>query len=240
MTDFHTHILPCMDDGSGSVGESAAMLREEMEQGIRNVVLTPHFHARDDSIPSFLCRRQQAWNHLLPHLPPQCPNLFLGAEVGYFQGISAAEGIRQLRVEGSSLLLLEMLFCRWTERMAEDVLKLHGREGIQVVLAHVERYASMQPKQMWTYLRGNGILMQADVSFLADWRSRHRGLRMISGGEIHFLGSDCHNMTNRRPNWDRLSPGAKAAAARCAAHFPPGTGIPAGWIDTDIQQKTTN
>ena len=21
MTDFHTHILPCMDDGSGSAGE---------------------------------------------------------------------------------------------------------------------------------------------------------------------------------------------------------------------------
>ena len=137
MTDFHTHILPCMDDGSGSAGESAAMLREERNQGIRNVVLTPHFHARDDSIPSFLCRRQQAWNHLLPHLPPQCPNLFLGAEVGYFEGIGAAEGIRQLRVEGSSLLLLEMPFCRWTERMAEDVLKLNGREGIQVVLAHV-------------------------------------------------------------------------------------------------------
>ena len=38
MTDFHTHILPGMDDGSGSVGESGAMLREEMEQGIRNTV----------------------------------------------------------------------------------------------------------------------------------------------------------------------------------------------------------
>ena len=32
MTDFHTHILPRMDDGSGSVRESLEMLRQERLQ----------------------------------------------------------------------------------------------------------------------------------------------------------------------------------------------------------------
>lgn len=41
MIDFHTHILPEMDDGSGSTAESLALLRLEREQGVEQVVLTP-------------------------------------------------------------------------------------------------------------------------------------------------------------------------------------------------------
>ena len=33
MIDFHTHILPGMDDGSKSVEESIALLQEEARQG---------------------------------------------------------------------------------------------------------------------------------------------------------------------------------------------------------------
>ena len=40
MVDFHTHILPKMDDGSRSSEESVAMLRMLAGQGIKRVVLT--------------------------------------------------------------------------------------------------------------------------------------------------------------------------------------------------------
>ena len=43
MTDYHSHILPGMDDGSRSVEESLSLLREEVRQGIDTVVMTPHF-----------------------------------------------------------------------------------------------------------------------------------------------------------------------------------------------------
>ena len=46
MIDFHTHILPKMDDGSKSTEESIAMLKMQAEQGIRWVVVTPHFLCR--------------------------------------------------------------------------------------------------------------------------------------------------------------------------------------------------
>ena len=41
--DFHTHILPGMDDGSSSIEESLAMLQAEGDAGIERVVFTPHF-----------------------------------------------------------------------------------------------------------------------------------------------------------------------------------------------------
>ena len=46
MIDFHSHVLPGMDDGSASLEESIAMLRMEAEQGITQVVATPHFYPR--------------------------------------------------------------------------------------------------------------------------------------------------------------------------------------------------
>ena len=57
VTDFHSHVLPGVDDGSASVEESLAMLRLAAQQGIRRVVATPHFYPRYDDLERFLERR---------------------------------------------------------------------------------------------------------------------------------------------------------------------------------------
>ena len=84
VTDFHSHILPEIDDGSRSVEESIAMLRIEAEQGIRHVVATPHFYPQYQTPEVFLEKRDRAEAILreemqkhegLPHLSehPLCP-----------------------------------------------------------------------------------------------------------------------------------------------------------------------
>ena len=55
--DFHSHILPGIDDGSASVEQSIAMLRMEAEQGIDHVVATPHFYPQYDTPEHFLRKR---------------------------------------------------------------------------------------------------------------------------------------------------------------------------------------
>ena len=54
MIDFHSHILPEMDDGSKDVKMSLAMLQMEREQGVTEVVFTPHFYAQQDTVAHFL------------------------------------------------------------------------------------------------------------------------------------------------------------------------------------------
>ena len=49
MIDFHSHVLPKMDDGSRSCAESAAMLRESYAQGIDILAATSHFYANENS-----------------------------------------------------------------------------------------------------------------------------------------------------------------------------------------------
>ena len=41
--DMHCHIVPGVDDGSKSLEESMAMLEIEYRDGVRNIILTPHF-----------------------------------------------------------------------------------------------------------------------------------------------------------------------------------------------------
>lgn len=218
MIDFHTHILPGIDDGSQSISESIALLRAEYAQGVEAVVLTPHFYAHQNSPETFLKRRRQAWQALKPYLDSRMPRPFLGAEVQYFEGICGMREIRQLMIEQTDYLLLEMPFTRWTDRVVSDAVSLNNRGDIVVVLAHIERYISMQPKEVWEYLRKSGLLMQVNASFFESWRTKHKAMSMLEKGEIHLLGSDCHNMNSRRPNWDQVPAKAKLIAKGLKAY----------------------
>lgn len=200
IVDFHTHILPGMDDGSADPAESAAMLAEEARQGVDLVVLTPHFYATENSPRQFLARRSAAYQRLMQVVRPEFPQLRLGAEVQYFEGMSRAESLDALRVEGTPLLLLEMPFSRWPSRTVSEVLELNDQQGMQVVLAHVERYLSMQREEVWRTFAENGVLMQASASAFRSWGKRRKIRSMMRDGMIQFFGSDCHNMDDRPPN----------------------------------------
>ena len=58
MIDWHSHILPKIDDGSRSLEETLELLKMLKSQGINTVIATPHFYADDESVESFLSRRQ--------------------------------------------------------------------------------------------------------------------------------------------------------------------------------------
>lgn len=200
MLDFHTHILPQMDDGSRSVEESIQMLREETRQGITDVVLTPHFYAQENSPEEFLARRKASYELLRAHWMPGMPQLHLGAEVQYFEGICQIDTLQELRVQGTRLLLLEMPFSRWSDRVIQDALELTSDPDFQVVFAHVERYLQWQDKDMPQFLLDNGILLQCNGSFFINRKTRHKAISMLQRGQIRFIGSDCHNMEYRPPN----------------------------------------
>ena len=46
MVDIHTHVLPGIDDGADSVETSLEMIRSEVEQGVKQIVFTPHYYGQ--------------------------------------------------------------------------------------------------------------------------------------------------------------------------------------------------
>lgn len=199
MIDWHSHILPGLDDGSKDVAESVSMIGMQASQGVETVIATPHFYANDETVDSFLSRRSKAMEALKPQLPENAPRILLGAEVRYYQGISRLEGLKKLTVEGSKLLLLEMPMGVWTESMVRELVELSGKSSVRIVLAHVERYMKQQKQSVWDRIIESGILMQVNASFFASFTSKRKALNLLQNGVVQFVGSDCHNITTRPP-----------------------------------------
>ena len=200
MTDVHSHILPSVDDGSASVEESVKLLTMLSEQGVDTVAATPHFYADYDDLGSFLKRRLDAYNNLMLNTPASLPQIRLGAEVAYFDGISYSDAVNELTIEGTPLLLVEMPMDRWSGRMTEELLRLASGGNVCVLLAHIERCMPFQKWDVWEALLENGVLMQSNASFFLDRRARKQAVRLLKDGCIHMLGSDCHNLTMRAPH----------------------------------------
>lgn len=202
MLDIHTHILPAVDDGSKSVQMSVSMLKREARQGIREIVLTPHFYAHRQSPESFLRHRAQAAEALRQAIGDdgRFPRLHLGAEVAYFGGMSRAEDIEMLCIEGTRAMLVEMPFCKWNRRILDEVFYLRDYLSIQPILAHIERYMRFQPLGTARELCEDGLLIQANASFFTSWPSSLTAMHMLKNRCIHFIGSDCHDLEKRPPN----------------------------------------
>ena len=195
MIDFHTHILPNMDDGSNSVIESLKMLEELENQDVELVCLTPHFYSGKESVDDFINRRNKAYESLNYEGNLK---LLLGAEVKYYRGISQNNELNKLCLEDTNLLLLELPFdMNINENITNEIINI-VRSGIRVVLAHIERYSlSLDTIK---YLKSNGVLIQTNNEYIIGSLFHHEGIKMLKEGYIDFLGSDCHNLKDRKPN----------------------------------------
>ena len=199
--DMHCHILPGVDDGARDVETSLAMLEASRAQGVQYMVATPHFYATRDRVDTFLDRRREAWETLKPRMGADYPGIVLGAEVAFFRGISRAERLEALKIEGTDCLLLEMPFRPWSEDDVDEVSEILEKHGYTIILAHIERYLAMRGNADYI---GNllelPVLAQINAESLLDWRQRGKLIKMVRNGQVHLLGSDCHGIHHRPPN----------------------------------------
>lgn len=198
MIDFHSHILPGIDDGSKSVEESIELLRMLSVQEVDTVAATPHFYASDGYPEEFFERRDASAGLLKAAMPRGLPKIFLGAEVLYYQGISGMRELGRMRIEGTRLLLLEMPVSVWSEYAIREVENLCGGEFI-VMIAHFERYIFLQKANVLERLLSSGVIMQTNASALLRFGTRRKILNMFKRGEVHLIGSDCHSIDIRPP-----------------------------------------
>jgi len=202
MIDWHSHVLPKMDDGSRSIEESLKLLKLQKSQGANTVLATPHFYANEESVEEFLERRQRSFEMLSAALDCECPRVICGAEVRYYPGIGGMAELSRLAIEGTNVLLLEMPMTKWTEYTVKELCDLASTSGLTIVMAHIERYMDLQGEGTFNRLLSNGILMQVNATFFDGMFSKRKAIRLLANGKIHFIGSDCHNLTTRAPKLD--------------------------------------
>lgn len=205
LIDFHSHVLPCIDDGSASVEESVAMLRMEAAQGIRHVVATPHFYAQHDDPERFLTRRARAEEVLRREMAGQSglPGISIGAEVYFFRGMSDSELLPRLTIDEKSFILIEMPPAPWPEAIYRELEAVWVKQGILPIVAHIDRYISpFRTYGIPQRLAELPVFVQANGSFFLERSTASMALKMLKADQIQLLGSDCHNLTSRKPNLD--------------------------------------
>ena len=200
MLDFHTHILPAMDDGAKDAEESIKMLSLLKSQGVDTVVASSHYYSGNESPKSFVHRRNKAVAALRERLIPDLPDIVSGAEVLYFDGMANCAELKLLCIENTNTLLLEMPFRKWNERIIDEVISLTSE--YDVVLAHIERYFQFAESSNLSKLAHNGVSFQINDTFFDGLFAKKKALKLLDCGARVVLGSDCHNLTTRAPKMD--------------------------------------
>jgi len=212
MIDFHTHILPGIDDGSRDIDMTEKMLRMEQAMGVSHIYATPHFYAHRRSVEYFLEKRSKAINKVneLLATDESLPRITAGAEVYYFTGIGRAGQLEDLCIEGTNILLLELPFAQWHSDIAKDVEEILDKRSLRIVLAHVERYEVFQKdRSTWNRIINMPLTIQLNGEDILDsgsiFRKNHRHkicFEVLNHYNNVIIGSDCHDLGNRKPNLD--------------------------------------
>ena len=200
MIDFHTHILPGVDDGSSSVEESIEMINELKAQNITGAVLTPHFYAYKTDVESFIDMRDSAVEKLKRELCFADFDLYIGAEVLFFEDLWQIDRLSSLCIKGTDCIMIEMPFQKWQESFMGGIERIVSR-GMTPIIAHFDRYLLYKGNSEFIdFLIECGALLQMNSSYINDFFTRHNAVSLVKKNIVTFLGSDCHNMTYRSPN----------------------------------------
>ncbi|HBI85459.1 MAG TPA: capsular polysaccharide biosynthesis protein [Ruminococcus sp.] len=203
LTEYHCHILPGIDDGADSVETSLQMVEMMRNQGVQRICATPHFYAhREKSVADYLEKRQAAFEKIQGQTAVQ--DIHLGAEVAIEHGISELEGIEKLAIEGTRIILLELPYRPYEKWMSEEIYNIAAEFKLKVMLAHVHRYLPYYSREeLETILRCNAVYQINNEAF-ASWKEK-KIARKVMAEHTHFaFGSDAHNTSSRKPNWNLL------------------------------------
>jgi len=180
--------MPGADHGSSGIETTEKQIEIIKKSGVGSVVATPHFYPHVHRTDSFLELRRQALEEMLSYIEKSSLALYLGAEVLLCEGMERMEGLSELCIEGTNVLLIEMPFAHWSEGLLVSLGKI-CKLGFDVIMAHIDRYPSEQTAKIFDFCEPK-IQLNADV-FCDIWR-RKKYLSQVKNGSVYALGSDFH------------------------------------------------
>ncbi len=197
MIDLHTHILPHVDDGARNIEEAYKMTECLMSQNVTQAVCTPHFDPARISLEEFIEKRNKAMR-LLESSPIE---LITGSETMLHEYLFHYMDIKDLCISNTRYLLIELpLYKSWDMKGFQMIEKLINYYDIVPIIAHVERYQSINIRdKVIKRLRNLGCFIQTNTSSIVGKKSRGLSMRYMKKDYIDVIGSDCHNMGLRPP-----------------------------------------
>ena len=206
MTDIHMHLIPGVDDGAENMEMSLVMMARAMEQGISQIIATPHSEVFRYSKEG----GKIIYRRLVDAAAKVCPDmkLYLGCEVYCETGImaevlEALDSGRYPTMNGTKYVLME--FSQWvypenTVSCVEALVK----GGYRPIIAHMERYKHLRDNMdLVNQFRERGALIQLNAYSLFDEMDdsiKNWARRLVQERKADFLGTDAHRTYHRPPS----------------------------------------
>lgn len=197
--DYHSHLLPGVDDGIRSLDEALATLALMEQQGVAEVWLTPHVmedipNGTSDLRARFAALREAYSGTITLHLAAEYM-----LDHAFTERLEGDDLLPFTTASGSRYLLVETSYFSPPMNL-EGLLQEIMRAGYYPLLAHPERYDYM-PASRYRRLRELGVLFQLNLPALTGHYGSHvraKAQRLLHAGAYALFGSDTHSLASYR------------------------------------------
>ena len=196
MIDFHSHILPSIDDGAKEMEETEKLIKEAEEVGFEKIISTSHYI--ENYYEADVKERKEIIKSINDKIEKEEKNIkiLIGNEVYLTNHIKELlEGKKITTIENTDYILFEMPLNVKPLNMY-DVIYDMMQLKMKPILAHPERYSYIQENpNIVKDLIETGVLMQANYgSIVGQYGARAKLIvrKLLEKDMIHFLGSDVH------------------------------------------------
>ena len=182
--DIHCHLIPGVDDGAQDLEETRRLLRMEYEQGVRNIIATPHYRDQMFDTPIRTVRSQfalvekcvQEFNQELAKEDRM--RIYLGCE--FHANMQMSRMLDEGRV--STMADSGYVLVEFSGNAVERCDNIWGDLELIRDLA-----------QMGAYIQVNADSILGKSGFYTKRFCR----KLMKGDLLHFVGSDCHDSRYR-------------------------------------------
>ena len=206
MIDTHMHLVPGMDDGAEDMEMALVMIIRAKQQGISQIIVTPHseaFHFSKEDGRAIFQRLMNTAAKICPEV-----KLHLGCEV--YCEVHIMEQVLELldlgvypTMNGTKYVLMEFSQWVYSENTIPCVEALLSA-GYKPIIAHIERYKHLRDNmELVSQFREMGAQIQLNTYSLFDEMDdsiKNWARRLVSERKVDFLGTDAHRTYYRPPS----------------------------------------
>lgn len=193
MIDFHSHILPGIDDGSKNLEQSIAMVNEAKKVGFTKIISTSHY------MENYYECNEKNRKELLEQVQKNVNGieLCLGNEIYITNNIiELLQNGQASSINGTKYVLFEFPLITTRPMNDKEVIYRLVENGYIPIIAHPERYPFIQENPDYLYeLEEMGALFQANYGSIIGMyglKAKKTLKILLKNNLISFFGSDAH------------------------------------------------
>lgn len=203
MIDFHTHILPNVDDGAKTIDDTYKLLEEAKKAGFDSVISTSHY------MEEYYEVNVETREKLIQEISNEISNrnidlkLYLGNEIYITENIvNLLKEKKATTINDTKYVLFEFPLNIKPMNMFDIIYDMLEYKVVPI-LAHPERYSFIQKEPDIVYdLIEAGALMQVNYGSILGMygeSARFIARKLFENDMVHFLGSDIHRVNSIYP-----------------------------------------